>query len=196
MRKLLVPALLGTALVTGLTTGCATLFEETVAASEIETQISAKLAGQLGGPPRSVDCPVDLRGIVGSEIRCELVTASGVDRVVNVKVTSVDGDTVNYDITAPARRPEPTPTGAPNTSTAPIVTRTQVEVEALRQLTPQLDGPPRSVTCPGDLRGEVGVTMECTLHFEDGTSRQITVSVTSVVNTRVFFDIRLGGADG
>ncbi|SEG65647.1 protein of unknown function [Thermomonospora echinospora] len=209
MRKLLAPALLGTALVAGLTTGCTALLDKTVAASEVEAQIAGKLAGQLGGKPRSVSCPADLRGEVGATLQCSLVTADGTERVVNITVTSVDGDQINYDIkspapqqTAPTTPTEPTTPTQPTTPgtgdtgapTVPVVTQAQVEAEALRQLAPQLDGVPRSVVCPGDLRGEVGVTMECTLHFEDGTWRPTTITVTSVVGTTVNFNIRLGGA--
>ncbi|HEX2312949.1 MAG TPA: DUF4333 domain-containing protein [Thermomonospora sp.] len=198
MRKLLSPAALATVLTAAaLTTGCATLFEQAVGADELETQIAAKLGGQLGGTPRSVDCPADLRGVVGSTVRCSLVTANGTERVVNVTVTSVDGERVDYDITSPAPTGKPSNAPAtPATQAAPLVTQAQVEAEALRQLTPQLDGTPRSVTCPGGLRGEPGASLECTLHFVDGTSRQITVTVTTVEGTTVNFDIRLGGADG
>ncbi|MBA9006117.1 DUF4333 domain-containing protein [Thermomonospora cellulosilytica] len=205
MRKLLAPALLGTALVAGLTTGCTELFAKTVDASVVEGQIADKLSGQLGGRPRSVSCPRDLTGEVGAMLRCDLVTAEGVQRVVNVTVTSVNGDVVDYDINSPApqrtapTQPDTPPANQPDAPAGgdvPVVAQAAVEAEALRQLAPQLDGTPQSVVCPGDLRGEVGVTMECTLHFTDGTWRATTLTVTSVVGTTVNFDIRLGGADG
>ncbi|WP_286989765.1 DUF4333 domain-containing protein [Thermomonospora sp. CIF 1] len=188
MRKLLAPALLGTALVAGLTTGCTDLLDKKVTAAEVESQISDKLADQLGGRPRSVSCPADLRGEVGATLRCDLVTADGTERIVNVTVTGVDGDRISYDINSPAPRQTtaPAPSGG-----VPLLTRAQVEAEALRQLAPRLDGDPRSVVCPGDLRGEVGATMQCDLHFTDGTWRAVTITVTSVAGTTVNFDIRL-----
>jgi len=68
-----------------------------VDASDIETQISDQLETQIGEAPDSVDCPEDLPAKEGAEIRCELTLAEETLGV-TVTVTSVQDNTVNFDI--------------------------------------------------------------------------------------------------
>ncbi len=69
----------------------------TVAQSNVESQISTQLAATVGQTPDSVTCPGDLKGTVGNTMTCTL-TAGGQSHPVAVKVTSVDGLTVHFDI--------------------------------------------------------------------------------------------------
>lgn len=69
----------------------------TVDAADVESQISEQLEAQLGEAPDSVDCPEDLPAEEGAEIRCELTVAEETLGV-TVTVTSVEDDTVNFDI--------------------------------------------------------------------------------------------------
>lgn len=56
------------------------------------------------------------------------------------------------------------------------------------QLSSQVGATPDSVSCPDDLKAEVGATMTCTL-TADGTDYQVGVNVTSVDGDKVAFDI-------
>lgn len=74
-------------------TGCSV----TVDSSELETQISDALTQQVGEAPDDVTCPEDLDGEVGATTQCQL-TAGDTVLPVDVTVTSVEGNTVNFDI--------------------------------------------------------------------------------------------------
>jgi len=100
MRKLLAPALLGAALLTGLTACEFSAGGTEVAASDVEQQIKDKLGGQLGGVT-GVTCPGDLNGEIGAVLSCTVVTGDGTSRTVDVTVTSVEGSQVNFDMEAP-----------------------------------------------------------------------------------------------
>ena len=71
-----------------------------VAQADVESQISAQWASETGTSPDSVSCPGDLTGTVGTVMKCELKSGELVVPV-NVTVSSVDGDTVVFDL-APA----------------------------------------------------------------------------------------------
>ncbi|MBW8483320.1 DUF4333 domain-containing protein [Actinomadura parmotrematis] len=86
MRKfLVVPALLGAAAFAAA--GCQ-IGDKTVSHDKVEQQINAKLG-------LSASCPDDLKGKVGASVTC---TAG--NRTVTVTVTSVEGDTVKFDMKA------------------------------------------------------------------------------------------------
>ncbi len=78
----------------GLLTGCGA---GAVSQSDVEDQISSQLTEQIGQEPDSVDCPGDLDAEVGKTMICTLTV--GEDELpVNVEVTKVDGNDVNFDI--------------------------------------------------------------------------------------------------
>ena len=60
--------------------------------------------------------------------------------------------------------------------------------EISKQLAGQLDRAPESVTCPGDLKGEVGQKATCEF-TEDGETYSVTATVTEVDGSQVLFDI-------
>lgn len=60
--------------------------------------------------------------------------------------------------------------------------------EISKQLTEQLNRAPDSVTCPGDLKGEVGQTATCEFS-ENGDDYSVKVTVTKVEGDQVSFDI-------
>ncbi|MEU2252099.1 DUF4333 domain-containing protein [Nocardia xishanensis] len=65
--------------------------------SELEKSVKQTLTEQVGQTPDAIDCPGDLAGKVGTTMRCTL--AAGGDTLgLTVTVTSVEGDTVNYDV--------------------------------------------------------------------------------------------------
>ena len=69
----------------------------TVDQARLEDEISSQLEKQVGQAPDKIECPSDLTGEVGKTERCTL-TAGSDQLGVSVKVTSVDGDKVNFDI--------------------------------------------------------------------------------------------------
>lgn len=93
MRRVLLPVLAVPAMVLG-SAGCGA---NAVTADDVEMQISDQLEEQVGQQPDDVSCPDDLPAEEGESIRCELT--AGEDTLgVTATVTSVEGDTVNFDI--------------------------------------------------------------------------------------------------
>jgi type IV pilus biogenesis protein CpaD/CtpE len=78
-----------------LAAGCSST--PSVSQSKVEDEVSTQLEAQVGQAPDSVDCPGDLTGEVGEEMRCTLT--AGTDKVgLTVSVTEVDGSDVSFDI--------------------------------------------------------------------------------------------------
>jgi hypothetical protein len=75
-------------------TGCG---ESSVPASDVEEQTSDQLSQQYGEEFQDVSCPEDLPAEEDAEITCEL-TYEDETRDVAITVTSVEDDTVNFDI--------------------------------------------------------------------------------------------------
>lgn len=68
------------------------------------------------------------------------------------------------------------------------VDKKDLEGEISKQLTEQLNREPESVTCPGDLKGEVGQKATCEFS-ENGEDLSVKVTVTKVEDGQVSFDI-------
>jgi Domain of unknown function (DUF4333) len=85
-------------LVVGLAV-CSTAVAQTVTVDKetVASAVSDQLAKQVGSPPDSVTCPADLEGVVGTQLRCELVAGNDTYGL-TVTVTSVKGTTVNFNI--------------------------------------------------------------------------------------------------
>ncbi|GGO56955.1 hypothetical protein GCM10012287_51740 [Streptomyces daqingensis] len=81
-----------------LLTGCSS--EAKLPKDELGDTVAEKLAAQTGQPKPDVSCPEDLAGKVGTTTRCKLTASDGTSLGVTVKVTSVDGDKINYSIKA------------------------------------------------------------------------------------------------
>lgn len=71
-------------------------------------------------------------------------------------------------------------------SSTPAVSQSQVEDKVATQLEEQVGQAPDSVDCPGDLEGEVGTTMQCTLTAGSDTLG-VTVEVEEVDGDDVNF---------
>lgn len=63
---------------------------------ELERSVRQSLGEELGQEP-GVDCPGDLEGTAGTTMRCTF-TAEGKTFDLTVTVTSIENDTVKYDI--------------------------------------------------------------------------------------------------
>jgi hypothetical protein len=139
-----------------------------VSKRDVESQISSTLTDANGNKPTSVSCPKDLDAKVGAQLNC---TAQGKDHssTVNVTVTGVNGSDVKFDI-------------------VPMFDKDKVIQQISTKLTDPAGNKPDSVTCPGDLLGKVGAQLNCDMKVK-GTPWGVTVTVTRVAGTDVFFDM-------
>ena len=156
--------------------------------------VEEQIKSQLGTD--SADCPSDLKGDVGQSIVCN--ATKGDDRFdVKVTVTSVAGDTINFDIerlgqgaTAPPSVSPSAPPGGDVASAEPTSTvdGKNVAQSVFDQLATN-GKQVNQVSCP-DLAARVGASQRCTL--VSGTETYgVTVTVTSVQGTDVKFDIQV-----
>jgi len=68
----------------------------TVDEKSVEDELSRQLEASAGQAPDDVDCPGDLEGEEGAEMRCTLT--AGEDQLgVTITVTKVDGNDVDFD---------------------------------------------------------------------------------------------------
>ena len=158
--------------------------------------VEDQIKSQLGTD--TADCPSDLKGEVGQSIVCR-ATKGEAPFDVKVTVTSVEGDTINFDI----ERVPVGPTSAPVAPAAPA-SDTAADV-APSNPSATVDGKNvaqsvfdqlvsngkqvNQVSCP-DLAAQVGASQRCTLM--SGTQTYgVTVTVTSVQGTDVKFDIQV-----
>jgi Domain of unknown function (DUF4333) len=163
-----------------------------------DDSVEEQIKSQLGTD--TADCPTDLQGEVGKSITCK-ATKGGQAFDVKVTVTSVEGDTINFDIekvtgsptasTVPsAAAPPAAGTGADVASAAP--TSTVDGKNVAQSVFDQLAANGKQVnevSCP-DLAASVGATERCRL--KSGTQTYgVTVTVTSVQGTDVKFDIQV-----
>jgi hypothetical protein len=78
--------------------GLASCGSGSVAADDVAEQAEDALEGQVGTRPE-ISCPDDLPAEVGAETRCTLTADDDpTEYGVTVTVTSVEGDTVNFDV--------------------------------------------------------------------------------------------------
>lgn len=70
------------------------------------------------------------------------------------------------------------------------VAKDDVAKEISEQLTQEVGRAPDSVSCPTDLKGEVGATVRCKLEG-DGETYGVTATVTKVDGSDVRFDIKV-----
>ncbi|MGK8523216.1 DUF4333 domain-containing protein [Nocardia asteroides] len=65
--------------------------------ADLEKSVKDSLTEKVGQEPDTINCPGDLTGKEGATMRCTL-TAGGDTLGVTLTVTSVEDDTVKYDI--------------------------------------------------------------------------------------------------
>ncbi|MFE0654685.1 DUF4333 domain-containing protein [Streptomyces sp. NPDC059534] len=91
------------AIATGiLLAGCSFSFGTTpeLSAEKLATTLSEKIASTTGQPAPEITCPDVLVGKIGNTTKCKLAAGDGSTLGVSVKVTSVDGDQINFDFKA------------------------------------------------------------------------------------------------
>ncbi|OSC65278.1 hypothetical protein B5180_31150 [Streptomyces sp. BF-3] len=74
--------------------------EPRLSSDKLAATVSEKLAATTNQPKPDITCPEDLPGKVGATTRCTLTAKDGSTLGVSVKVTSVEGDKINFDIKA------------------------------------------------------------------------------------------------
>lgn len=71
-----------------------------MSSDKLATILAEKLAATTGQPKPHITCPEDLVGKVGTTTRCKLTADDGSTLGVTVKVSSVEGDQINFDFKA------------------------------------------------------------------------------------------------
>ena len=71
-----------------------------LSSDKLADTVAEKLASTTGQPKPDITCPEDLAGKVGTTTRCTLTAKDGSTLGVSVKVTSVEGKKINFDIKA------------------------------------------------------------------------------------------------
>jgi hypothetical protein len=148
--------------------------------------VEAQIVSQLGAA--TADCPGDLDSTVGASITC---AASGAGETfdVAVTVTSVDGDTINFDIErvgAPTAPTTPPDAPAAMQVVAGAVAGADVAAAVSGELAGLTGVTPDKINCP-DLPAEVGSSIRCELVAGPDTFG-MTVTATSVEDGEVLFD--------
>jgi hypothetical protein len=165
---------IATALVAGVA-ACGSSVPQDSVEEQIVTQLGA--AGLQGA---TADCPGDLNAEVGESITCSVTAGETFD--VSATVTSVQGDTANFDIERTDGAPlVPPPAAEPDAMTADssgVVDGQDVAQAVFDQLTAIVGQEPDEVRCP-DLPAEVGASIRCELDAE-GETYGVTVDVTAV----------------
>ena len=155
-----------------------------------DDSVEEQVKSQLGTD--NADCPTDLKGEVGQSIICK---ATRGDQTFDVKVTvtSVEGNTINFDIERVAGTPAAAPASTVGGDVASADPSTTVDGKNVAQsVFDQLAANGKQVdkvSCP-DLAAQVGATQRCSL--VSGTETYgVTVTVTTVQGTDVKFDIQV-----
>ncbi|MFE1311527.1 DUF4333 domain-containing protein [Streptomyces sp. NPDC058755] len=73
---------------------------------------------------------------------------------------------------------------------APKLSADKLATTVSEKLAAQTGQPKPKITCPEDLAGKVGTTTRCTLTANDGSTLGVTVTVTSVKDDQINFDIK------
>jgi Domain of unknown function (DUF4333) len=155
--------------VSGCSFSASTSQEKAVDKADVADQIGTKVNEKAGHKPQSVTCPGDLKAAVGASLDCQM-TDNGQTYGVNVTVTSVDGNKVNFDIVE-------------------TVNKDDVAKQISDQLTQQFGRTP-DVTCPDNLKGDLGATTRCQLQ-DQGSTYGVTVTVTSVEGGDVKYNFKV-----
>lgn len=133
--------------------------KDTAASSSAPSMSAADLQKSLTGrisaatPVQSITCSAGLTGEVGKTGSCEAVIDDNTSVQVNVTVTNVNGDNIDYAF-------------------APSMTQDQLQKAFAAAVSAQ-------VTCDGGLDGKVGSSTKCQV-TKDGTTDSTTVSVSKV----------------
>jgi hypothetical protein len=79
-----------------------------------------------------------------------------------------------------------------------VIEEADVEASVAAELAAQLDQPEPNIDCPGDLKAEVGATMECelTVDGDDETVLPVAVKVKSIEDGTANYSVEVGEPKG
>jgi hypothetical protein len=149
-----------------LSSGCGSHLVVTKGA--LQKDISDRLA-KAGQPPQSVTCKEDLIGEVGRTARCDVVVSPTDSFEPIVRVTGVDGTTVNYDM-------------------KPSLSQEQLQQSVSRLIAQASGVPVKSVACESGLDGTSGTDAYCWVDA-GGVRLRRTVEVKSVNGLMMNYDL-------
>ena len=158
----------GGALVSGCSVSAGTDLKATVSKGSLQTDIADRLT-EAGEHPESVTCKEDLVGEVGKTARCEVVISATNSFEPVVTVTSVDGATIDYEM-------------------SPAVSKEQLEKAVSRLVTAAAGVQVDSVSCQSGLQGNVGAVAACDVDA-GGVKLRRTVEVSNVEGLMMNFDV-------
>jgi hypothetical protein len=139
-----------------------------VSMQTLQADISERLA-KAGDPAQSVACQQDLIGQVGRTTRCDVVVSGANDFELIVTATSVDGSTVDYEM-------------------SPALSQRQLEKAVTALVATNSDDRVDSVACESGLEGTVGATASCDVD-SGGKKERRTVRVTEVSGLTMNFNL-------
>ena len=130
-----------------------------ISKQQLEKAVSRLVADASQAQVVSVSCASGLNGKVGATAHCE-VDAGGLKLRRTVEVNKVEGLMMNFDV-------------------VPVMTKEEVASSLLDEFKRQSGQRPESAQCEGNLEGEVGNTVECTVVTGQDTA-SYTLTVTTV----------------
>lgn len=139
----------------------------TVDKDALQADIADRLA-KAGAAAQSVTCKEDLVGEVGRTARCDVVLSPTNSFEPVVKVTGVNGTTIDYEVT-------------------PAVSKEQLE-RTVARLVVAAGGQADSVSCETGLNGEVGAVAHCDIEA-GGVQDPRDVKVNKVEGLLMNFDL-------
>ncbi len=141
--------------------------EVTVSQDELAAQLTEQITPDNPDDQVSVECEGDLVGEVGATQDCPAMVGEA-PVTARVEVTSVDGTDVEYEITT-------------------VIEAVDVATSIEETLAGQ-EYPVESVSCDGELVGEIDETVLCAVTNSDGEEVEVESTVTSVDGFLVGFD--------
>ena len=126
---------------------------------QLERAVSRLVADASHAPVASVSCESGLEGKVGSTAHCD-VNSGGLTLRRTVEVSSVEGLMMNFDV-------------------VPVLTKDEVANSLLDEFEQQSGRRPDRAECTGNLEGQPGNTVDCTVVTGPDTAR-FTLTVTTV----------------
>ena len=160
------------ALVLAFATGCGVDLggarTPTIDRVTLQNDIAARFA-EVGQAAQSVTCQEDLVGEVGRTARCDVVMSDVNSFQPVVTVTSVNGDTVDYQLT-------------------PALSQAQLEQAVRRLVLEKSGGTVDSVACESGLEGVIGTVAYCDVDAGGMRARRA-VKVTDVSGMTMNFNL-------
>lgn len=142
--------------------GCSFSVGSSVSQAEVEAKIGEGIEQQVGEAMASVSCPGSLKGEVDTEMACTAASQAGSEYSVAVKVTSVEGSTVNFNWE--------------------IDSITKVGADDIAQaLQGQLEVVPiEDIVCDGEVQAQVGQVQRCSFVDTDGSIVEVDAEIASI----------------